>query len=292
MIAAQIFFSHLHLTKFTNPSGVFPAIRKKPIICPLAIYVSIVYDSNQYTIFFCSRQQLLVETTKKRGVFLRNLFNIDSPLMHFLGKVADLMILNLLFLITCVPIFTIGASLTALHYVTLRMVSDEDSAVSRDYLRSFKQNFRQATIIWLILITFALLITYDIRLVWNGAGYVNTVMKILSIIASVALVMVILYVFAILAKFHNSVKGTIRNAVAISLSAFPRTLSMFMLVAASVALTFYTEATVRWGLLFWLTFGFSAVAYFNSFLLKKTFGNLITDQTSDKSRGQRNDPKK
>ena len=223
---------------------------------------------------------------------MRNLFNIDSPLMHFLGKVADLMILNLLFLITCVPIFTIGASLTALHYVTLRMVSDEDSAVSRDYLRSFKQNFRQATIIWLILITFALLITYDIRLVWNGAGYVNTVMKILSIIASVALVMVILYVFAILAKFHNSVKGTIRNAVAISLSAFPRTLSMFMLVAASVALTFYTETTVRWGLLFWLTFGFSAVAYFNSFLLKKTFGNLITDQASDKSRGQRNDPKK
>jgi len=212
--------------------------------------------------------------------------------MHFLGKVADLMILNLLFLITCVPIFTIGASLTALHYVTLRMVSDEDSAVSRDYLRSFKQNFRQATIIWLILITFALLITYDIRLVWNGAGYVNTVMKILSIIASVALVMVILYVFAILAKFHNSVKGTIRNAVAISLSAFPRTLSMFMLVAASVALTFYTETTVRWGLLFWLTFGFSAVAYFNSFLLKKTFGNLITDQASDKSRGQRTDPKK
>lgn len=249
------------------------------------IQISILYFSARVNSSWLKRR-------KSGGVFLRNLFNIDSPLMHFLGKVADLMILNLLFLITCVPIFTIGASLTALHYVTLRMVSDEDSAVSRDYLRSFKQNFRQATIIWLILITFALLITYDIRLVWNGAGYVNTVMKILSIIASVALVMVILYVFAILAKFHNSVKGTIRNAVAISLSAFPRTLSMFMLVAASVALTFYTETTVRWGLLFWLTFGFSAVAYFNSFLLKKTFGNLITDQASDKSRGQRNDPKK
>ena len=210
---------------------------------------------------------------------MRNLFNMNSPLMRFLGKVADMMILNLLFLTTCIPIFTIGASLTALHYVTLRMVSGEE-------------NFRQATIIWIILMAFALLLTYDIRLVWNGAGYVNTVMKVLSIIASVALVMVILYVFAILAKFHNSVEGTIRNAVAISLNAFPRTLSMFMLVVASVALTFYTEATIRWGLLFWLTFGFSAVTYFNSFLLKKTFGNLITDHASDKSRGQRNDPKK
>ena len=223
---------------------------------------------------------------------MRNLFNMNSPLMRFLGKVADMMILNLLFLTTCIPIFTIGASLTALHYVTLRMVSGEEGAVSKDYFRSFKQNFRQATIIWIILIVFAFLLTYDIRLVWNGAGYVNTVMKILSVIASVALVMVILYVFAILAKFHNSVEGTIRNAVAISLNAFPRTLSMFMLVVASVALTFYTETTVRWGLLFWLTFGFSAVTYFNSFLLKKTFGNLITDHASDKSRGQRNDPKK
>ena len=163
------------------------------------IQISILYFSACVNSFCLKR--------RKSGVyFLRNLFNIDSPLMRFLGKVADMMILNLLFLTTCIPVFTIGASLTALHYVTLRMVSDEDSAVSRDYLRSFKQNFRQATIIWLILITFALLITYDIRLVWNGAGYVNTVMKILSIIASVALVMVILYVFAILAKFHNSVK--------------------------------------------------------------------------------------
>ena len=212
--------------------------------------------------------------------------------MRFLGKVADMMILNLLFLTTCIPIFTIGASLTALHYVTLRMVSGEEGAVSKDYFRSFKQNFRQATVIWLILMAFVLLLVYDIRSVWNGGGYVNTVVKILSVIAGAALVMVILYVFAILAKFHNSVEGTIRNAVAISLNAFPRTLSMFMLVVASVALTFYTEATIRWGLLFWLTFGFSAVTYFNSFLLKKTFGNLITDHASDKSRGQRNDPKK
>ena len=67
---------------------------------------------------------------------------------------------------------------------------------------------------------------------------------------------------------------------------------MFMLVAASVALTFYTETTVRWGLLFWLTFGFSAVTYFNSFLLKNTFDKMITDCASDKRRGPPNDPKK
>lgn len=211
---------------------------------------------------------------------MRNLFNIDSPLMRFLSKVADMIILNILFLITCIPIFTIGASMTALHYVTLRMVSGEEGAVSKDYFRSFRQNFRQATVIWLILVAFALLLSYDIRLVWNGGGYVNTVVKVLSVIAGVALVMVLLYVFAILAKFNNSVKGTIRNAVAISLAAFPKTVSMFILLVSCAALTFYTETTIRWGLLFWLTPGFATVAYFNSILLRKTFERLIEGDAS------------
>lgn len=221
-----------------------------------------------------------VKTTKLKVYFVRNLFNIDSPLMRFLSKVADMIILNILFLITCIPIFTIGASMTALYYVTLRMVSGEEGPVSKDYFRSFKQNFRQATVIWLILMAFVLLLVYDIRSVWNGGGYVNTVVKILSVIAGAALVMVLLYVFAILAKFNNSVKGTIRNAVAISLAAFPKTLSMFMLIVSCAALTFYTETTIRWGLLFWMTLGFSSVTYFNSILLRKTFERLIEGNPS------------
>lgn len=201
--------------------------------------------------------------------------------MRFLTKVADMMILNILFLVTCIPIFTIGASVTALHYVTLRIVSGEDGSISKDYFRSFRQNFRQATIIWLILMAFALLLTYDVHLVWSGDGYISTAVKVMTVIACAALVMILLYVFAILAKFNNSVWGTIRNAVAISLAAFPKTLSMFMLVFASAALTFYTETTIRWGLLFWLTVGFSAVTYFNSVLLKKTFDKLSERGTSD-----------
>ena len=201
--------------------------------------------------------------------------------MHFLSKAADMMILNILFLITCIPIFTMGAAMTALHYVTLRMASGEEGTVSKDYFRSFKQNFRQATIIWMILMAFAILLTYDIRLVWSGEGYINAAVKILSVVAGIALIMVLLYIFAILARFNNSVKGTIRNAVAISLAAFPKTLSMFMLVFASAALTFYTETTIRWGLLFWLTFGFSTVTYFNSVLLNKTFDELMERGKSD-----------
>ena len=87
------------------------------------------------------------------------LFSLDSPLFSFLSKVADLIILNILVMICCIPIVTVGASLTALHYVVLKMVRNEDSYIVRSYFKPFKQNFRQATVIWLImLLIFAVLL--------------------------------------------------------------------------------------------------------------------------------------
>ncbi len=206
---------------------------------------------------------------------MRGMFSLDSPLMRFLGRMADLMILNLLFLATSIPVFTVGAGLTAMHYVALRMTSDEEGTIWKDYFRSFRQNFRQATIIWLILLLFALILWYDIRAVWGGTGVINTVVKVLSVVACAALAILLLYVFAVLAKFNNTVRGTMKNAVALALTHMGRTVSMFMLPFACAALTFYTYTTIRWGLLAWLLIGFAAVVYFNSFLLRKTFNEVI-----------------
>ncbi len=76
-------------------------------------------------------------------------FDIDSPFIQFLNRVADLMILNFLVMICCLPIFTIGASYTAMHYVLLKMVRKEEGYLIRGFFKSFKQNFKQATLIWL-----------------------------------------------------------------------------------------------------------------------------------------------
>ncbi len=79
-------------------------------------------------------------------------FDLDSPLMSTLSKLADLIILNILVVICSLPLFTIGASLTAMHYVVLKMVRNEEGYIIKSFFKSFKQNFKQATIIWLILL--------------------------------------------------------------------------------------------------------------------------------------------
>lgn len=80
-----------------------------------------------------------------------NFFVIDSPLMRTLGKIGDIIGLNLLFVITSIPLFTIGTAISAMYTVTMKIVRGEDPAVIREYFRAYKRNFRPATICWAVL---------------------------------------------------------------------------------------------------------------------------------------------
>ena len=114
-------------------------------------------------------------------------FDLDSPLMRFLSKLADLMILNIVFLITCIPVVTIGAAWTSLYYVTLKMVRDEEGTIVRSYFHSFRQNFRQATILWLAILGVAAVLVLD-RMILGRidspvAAAMNTGIFILAVLA-------------------------------------------------------------------------------------------------------------
>ena len=130
------------------------------------------------------------------------LFNLDSPVMVFLSKVANLMILNVLTIICCIPIFTAGAAITALYYVTIKMARGDDPYIIKGYFKSFKENFKQATIIWLIMLG--------------------------------------LYIFPVLSRFDNTVKNTFRNAFLISFMNLPKSVLIVIIHLIPVALLLVT----------------------------------------------------
>ena len=146
---------------------------------------------------------------------------MDSPLMRFLTKIADLMVLNILFCVTSIPLFTVGASWTALYSVTLKMVRDEEGPVFRSYFQSFRQNFRQATLLWLGVLAVLTLLVLDIRALNDMAG--GTVPGLLRVgveILAILGIMVLQYLFPSLARFEASLADTLKNAciLAIALS--------------------------------------------------------------------------
>ena len=92
---------------------------------------------------------------------LQGIFNYDNPVWRFIGKLGDLIILNILWIVCSIPVFTAGASATAVYYVTLKLVRDEDDSTIRSFFRSFKSNFKQATAIWLILLAAGIVLGFD-----------------------------------------------------------------------------------------------------------------------------------
>ena len=113
-------------------------------------------------------------------------FDLDSSLMQGLNKVADLMFLNLLTLLCCVPVVTAGASFTALHYVALKIVRNEECYIARDFFKSFRRNLRQGTIIWLLMLFLALVLWGDFIILRHAdlefAGVLRTILTGIGIV--------------------------------------------------------------------------------------------------------------
>lgn len=209
------------------------------------------------------------------------LFDIDSPLFRTLGKLADLMILNLVFLICCLPIVTIGAALTGLNYVTLKMAEDEEGYIVKGFFKSFRQNFVQSTIIWIIMLVVGLVIGLDFYILKASSGTFITVIRAVLAITAFIYLMVFTYLFAVLARFYNNIRNTFRNALLMSIADLPKTLIMMVIMAGAVILTFFNSQTLSYGMLVWILFGFALIAYCNGFFLKKVFAKYTPKEEEE-----------
>lgn len=207
---------------------------------------------------------------------MSKLFRMDSPLMRFLTKIADLMVLNILFCVTSIPLITIGASWTALYSVTLKMVRDEEGSVSRSYFRSFRQNFRQATLLWLGVLVVLALLVLDIR-VLNGMaggtapGLLRVGVEMLALLG----IMVLQYLFPSLARFEASLADTLKNACMMALAHLPKTALMTAAAVGAVWITLINNTTIAVGLMVWPLIGFALMAFGNSGILRKIFDNYV-----------------
>ena len=195
------------------------------------------------------------------------IFNLDSPLFSFLNKLADLIYLNLLTMICCLPIFTIGASMTALNYVVLKIVRNEEGYITRAFFKSFKQNFKQATIIWLILLFIAVVLTGDAFILRYSTIAFPAWMRVLLIILGFSTIFATMHLFPVLAKFENSIKHTFKNSLLMGILSLPKTILMMICWCVPIVLAlFFVRA---FPIVFIL--GISGPAYLCALLYNKTF---------------------
>ena len=158
------------------------------------------------------------------------IFSMEGPLMQGLTKFADLIILNVLTMICCIPIVTVGAAFTSLHYVCLKMARGEECYIVKDYFKAFKSNFKQATVIWLIFMVALLVLVLDVVVMYVAEIQFHFLVRAVVLFLGIVVVSTFLYVFPMQAKFANPVKQTIKNAFKASILQFPKTIAMMLLM--------------------------------------------------------------
>lgn len=200
-----------------------------------------------------------------------NFFVIDSPVMRFLGRVGDILLLNIVFVVTSIPVITIGTALSALYTVAMKLVRGEDPAIIKEYLKAYKRNFKPATICWLIMAVIGVLLFVDFRLVAVFSGTSYTVMRLLLAMILGIWLLTFLYLFPYIARFDNTIFNSMKNALFLSVAHIPSTLMMLGVAIGLLIITLFTSKTFVIGTILWTFFGFAILAYVQSFLLCRIF---------------------
>lgn len=198
---------------------------------------------------------------------MNKIFDLDSPFMRVLNRIADLMILNFLMIICCIPIFTIGAACTGMHYVLLKTVRGEEGYLVRGFFKSFKQNFRQATILWLLMLLVILVYVGDFLIFSYSGVKFPTILMIAILAIAIVFLMVAVYVFPVLSRFDNTVKNTLKNAFCMAILNLPKTLLMIVLLALPMVILYFSA----YAGIFVILFGISVPAYASAYLYSGIF---------------------
>lgn len=165
-------------------------------------------------------------------------FDADNPVMRFLTRMADLMIINILALVCSIPIITAGASLTAMFYVELKWVRKQEGYTVKPFFQQFKANFRQATGEWLLMLLVGVIMFMDLSMFRYSADTFPAPLRLLVVAACILLYLLLQWVLPLQCHFENTVKQTLKNSVLMAIANFPRTLGMGAVWIASAALLF------------------------------------------------------
>ncbi len=210
---------------------------------------------------------------------MASFFAYDGPATKWINRFADLFVLNVLYVLTCVPLITIGAATSALYSVTLKMARDEEYKIIRSYLAAFKSHFGQSvvlTLIWGLSGGFILLILYlynhlDLG-IWEPGRYI-------VYIALAVHTVLFTYVFPVFARFDNTVKNTLKNSMKLAVTYPVNTVVVTVINGLPLILAVFFPQVFYFIFFLWLFLLFALQAYLNSIPFRRVFGLYEPENT-------------
>lgn len=201
---------------------------------------------------------------------LNKIFDMDNPVFRAIGTFGNIMLLNWLWIVCSLPVITMGASTTALLYASMKLHRRE-GYVWQNFFHSFKENFKQATALFVIFLFAGAMLGADMVLGNQMRTAFGTMLKAAACIIAIPYFITLLYVFAVQCRFVNSVKNTIRYAFFVAMRNMGDTIQMALIVVLLVwvntTIVLFNYATI--------SVGFGLTAYFCAAYYERVFRKYI-----------------
>lgn len=208
---------------------------------------------------------------------MKNVLNMDTPFFRVMGKIGDIFLLNFIFVITSIPFITIGASVTALMTIAIKMTTNKEGYIISGYWKAFRSNFKQATVIHILLAVVGGILFFDLHF-WvslqnENAGF----MIIISVIPIMVYYMVLLYVYIQQAIFENRITATMKNALLMAVKNLPGTLLLGMVVIAILCVMYFFESAR----IFMVLYGFGLSGYCMAVVYRYIYREYLDEQEEE-----------
>jgi len=206
-------------------------------------------------------------------------FNPENKFFNFMSKFGDFVVLNIIFIITCIPVFTIGASLCALYTVCKKRLADEESYIIRGYLAIWKENFFNATIIWLFFLVLLPVLLFLVNLFTRHLN--NAILFSFCLLIILWYIFSMLYAFPLQATFINTPFRILCNSFLTAMAHLPYTIVLFAVTMLPIVITLLFQVALYFTLTYWMLFGFSLNGIFSVIITKRVFKHYLPDETEE-----------
>ena len=199
-------------------------------------------------------------------------------IIRILTHIFDFILLSILWLLTSIPIVTLGAATAALYSVMMSVVEKKEGYIIKDYWKAFCRNFKQSTVVWILLLFLGACLWFDLTLIGVVPGLFRQIGTVVLGAVLIFYFMECIFVFPLIAKFENSTGNMIKNALLIPVSRLPYALMILFMTGAAIIVTFLNQRTIMIGAVIWSAIGVSVLSYANSLLLVKMLAPFMLEE--------------
>ncbi|WP_173472460.1 YesL family protein [Eubacterium ruminantium] len=199
-----------------------------------------------------------------------------------MDKFGDFFILNILFFICCIPIVTIGASVTALYTVLIKMVKNQEGVARRDFFKAFKRNFKPATFVWLVIMVVGAAIYLQYAYVVSFKNQTASFLLIILAFEMMIVSMVVPLVFPLVARYTNTTFNYFKNAFIISITNVKEWLVILLHILLPLLIYYVNPRMLLYTCILWAIILYSIFTYSKSIVMWKIFDRLENPDNDSK----------